>query len=223
MDNGYIKLHRKLLENPIVLSGDCYLLQLWIYILLKVNHCDNSFLFNGEEITIHKGEGVFGLNQMVRDLAKVNDERCPKFRKFKTIYYRRLKILEKLQNVKLKPTNKYTIISIINWDRYQENETQLKLKRNSTETQLKTNKNEENDKNIYTRKIFIENKEEILLEANKKYPDKNCKKAIEEFILKTGAKDYKYKNYKLAFYNWVREDNYGKYKLTSNTLDYKLA
>lgn len=144
---GWIKVYRKFLDSSIFLSKDVYLIQLWIYLLLKVNHKENKFLFNGQEIIVKKGSGIFGLNQIVKDLSKEKREGDKKFRKLKTIYYRRLKILENIGNVKLKPTNKYTLIEIINWDRYQENETQLKLKRNSTETQLKTNKNDNNDNN----------------------------------------------------------------------------
>ena len=145
--NGWIKLHRKILENPIFTSKDAYLAQLWIYLLLSVNHKSKRFLFNGEEISLEAGQGVFGLNQIVKDCKGLQREKTPKFRKYKTIYYRKLKLLEKIGNVKLQPTNKFTIITIPNWDKYQSDETQLKLNRNSTETQLKTNKKDKNEKN----------------------------------------------------------------------------
>lgn len=147
-NSGWICLHRKLLNSPVYTTGDPYLLQLWIYILLKVNHQDKRFLFNGKEVIVKKGSGIFGLNQIVRDLAGLKSENTKNFKKMKTIYYRKLKILENIGNLKLYPTNKYTLITVKNWGRYQENETQLKLKRNSTETQLKTNNNDNNVNNI---------------------------------------------------------------------------
>jgi len=61
---------------------------------------------------------------------------------------------------------------------------------------------------------FKEEKELILEEALEKYSDKDCERAIESFIAKNEAKNYKYKNYKLAFFNWVREDRFGEYSLS---------
>jgi len=148
MENqGWIKLHRKILEHPIFTSGDSYLIHLAIYLLLKVNHEDKRILFNGQEIVIKRGQGIFGLNQLVKELTPYKNENSRNFKKFKTIIYRRLKILEKLQFLKLQPTNKFTIITILNYDVYQASETPVKLQRNSSETPVKTNKNNKNDKN----------------------------------------------------------------------------
>ena len=146
-NQGWIKLHRKILDSTVYTSGDAHLFQLWIYILLKVNHKKSRFLFNGEEITIKPGSGVFGLNQIVKDLTGLKNENKPKFKKYRSIYFRRLKLLQNMKNIELKPTNKFTIITVVNWDQYQQNETQVKLKRNSSETQVKTNKNDKNVKN----------------------------------------------------------------------------
>lgn len=126
-------------------SGDPHLIQLWLYILLSVNHAEQRIWLNGTEITLQPGQGVFGLNQIVRALTRYHDETKKNFMKNRTCYYRKLKILEKLQNVKLKTTNKYTIITVLNWDSYQQNETQVKLKRNAGVT----NKNDKNDKKEY--------------------------------------------------------------------------
>jgi len=157
MDNqGWIKLYRKLLDDPIMTSGDSYLLQLWIYILLKVNYIEKRFIFNNKEMIIHKGQGIFGLNQIVKDCTIYKYENTSIFKKFKTIYYRRLKILKNLGNLKLQPTNKFTVITVLNWDKYQSNETQLKLKRNSTETPVLTNKNNKNYKININNKQYIE-------------------------------------------------------------------
>ena len=73
-NQGWIKLHRKILDSTVYTSGDAHLFQLWIYILLKVNHKKSRFLFNGEEITIKPGSGVFGLNQIVKDLTGLKNE-----------------------------------------------------------------------------------------------------------------------------------------------------
>jgi hypothetical protein len=151
-DNGWIKLHRKMLENPICNSQDSYLIQLWLHILLSVNHKEKRFLFNGKEMIVEAGQGIFGLNQITKDLTGIKKDKSKSFSKMKTLYYRKLKILENLGNLKLQPNNKFTLITVINWHKYQNKEcsieTQVNLQRNSSETQVKTNKNDKNDKNM---------------------------------------------------------------------------
>lgn len=70
----------------------------------------------------------------------------------------------------------------------------------------------------YSRSKFIKNKLEILESAKIKYPDKNCDKAIEDFIEKTGIKNYKYSDYRLAFFRWVRKDTFDEYRIKSSKL-----
>lgn len=72
----------------------------------------------------------------------------------------------------------------------------------------------ENSSNNFSFAKFKKEKDQILEDALEKYPDKDCRKAIESFIEKNEAKNYKYKNYRLAFFNWVREDRFGEYSLT---------
>jgi len=57
---------------------------------------------------------------------------------------------------------------------------------------------------IYTKKIFQKLQNEILKEAKSKYPDKDVNLVMEEFLEGIEIKDYHYKNYKLAFFKWVR-------------------
>jgi hypothetical protein len=95
MENkGWICLYRKLLDSPIMTCNDPYLLKLWVYILLRVNHKQARLMFNGKELTLEAGQGIFGLNQIVRDLTGLMNEKKSQFKKFKTIFYRKLKILK---------------------------------------------------------------------------------------------------------------------------------
>jgi hypothetical protein len=78
----------------------------------------------------------------------------------------------------------------------------------------KDNDNEnENDtdnekKIIYTKKYFKNHSKEILEEARNKYPDKNVDIVMEEFLDGIEIKDYKYKNYKLAYFKWIRNSKH---------------
>ena len=154
---GWVKLHRCFLEHPIFTSGDIHLLKLAIYILLKVNHRENRILFAGKEMTIPAGSGIFGIDQIVRDLTGLERKKSKKYRKFRTLYYRKLQILKKVGFLKLNPYNKFTVISIVNWEKYQaksekcnKNVTQVKLSCDSNVTKQEVYKNVKNEKETAT-------------------------------------------------------------------------
>lgn len=171
MSKGWIKLYRKTIDS--CLFSDEYLLQLWTYLLLSVNREQKKIIFNDNELIILPGSGIFGLNQIVTDIKKISNQKTKKFKKFKTIYYRRLKVLEKLRKVELQPTNKFTIITITKWLEHQQNETQVKLQCNSGVTPVKTNKNQENQENQKKNNIYTPN----FLSFWKTYPKKEGKGA----------------------------------------------
>lgn len=56
---GWIKIHRKLLENPIVMKDSDYL-AVWIYLLLNATHKNVDVLFNGTRKTLHSGQLITG-------------------------------------------------------------------------------------------------------------------------------------------------------------------
>ncbi|MBA7513280.1 hypothetical protein ES705_05291 [subsurface metagenome] len=142
------------MEHPIFTSGDIHLLKLAIYILLKVNHRENRILFVGKEMTIPAGSGIFGIDQIVRDLTGLQSKKSKKYQKFRSLYYRKLQTLKNIGFLKLKPYNKFTVISIVNWEKYQakrekcnSNVTQVKLNCNSSVTKQEVYKNVKNEKN----------------------------------------------------------------------------
>lgn len=58
---GWIKLHRKLLESEMWLTKPCSWNKVWIYILSKVNHEDNKFF--------KRGENFFNLTQEIKHIG----------------------------------------------------------------------------------------------------------------------------------------------------------
>ena len=57
-NNGWIKIHRKIMDNCIY--KDAHLLHLFIHCLLKANHKANKFLFNDKEMIIERGQFITG-------------------------------------------------------------------------------------------------------------------------------------------------------------------
>lgn len=125
MEHTWIKLYRKLLDSDIFRNEK--LLKIWIWLLLRANHKDNTFLLGREPITVKRGQFVMGINKSseVLNLAK------------STIHYW-VNYLNDIGKVELKKTNKYTVITIKNWDEYQG----VELKKNSKRTLKETNKND---------------------------------------------------------------------------------
>lgn len=97
---------------------------------MKANHKENTFLFGREKLTINAGQFIMGFKKSKEELNLA----------VSTIHYW-VNFLKDEGMVELKKTNKYTIITILNWDDYQS----VELKKNSSEnangTQKETNKN----------------------------------------------------------------------------------
>ena len=61
-NSGWVKLHRKLLDNPI--CGDNLRFKAWIMILLIVNHEPKSQIIKGNYVTIDRGETIRSLRSL---------------------------------------------------------------------------------------------------------------------------------------------------------------
>jgi len=66
MNNGWIKLHRKIFDNPIWQNEKA--LKIWIWCLLKANHKQNHILFSRQQIPIKKGQFIFGRKKASQEL-----------------------------------------------------------------------------------------------------------------------------------------------------------
>lgn len=82
-------------------------------------------------------------------------------------------------------------------------------------TKLYTNKDTNKD-TIYTKKYFQEHSDKILQEvkaeysSNPLYKNKDFGRVLQEFLDGIEIKDYKYKNYRLAYLKWLRNSRYIK-------------
>lgn len=139
-NNGWIKIHRKIMDNCIY--KDAHLLHLFIHCLLKANHKANKFLFNDKEMIIERGQFITGRLQLAEDL-NVNS----------SLVYRKLKILENLKIVNIKSNNKFSLVTVLKYNTYQDlittNEQQIEQpannQRTTNEQQANTNKKDKND------------------------------------------------------------------------------
>jgi len=208
--DGWIKLHRKILKWEWYDDPNTF--RVFIHCLLMANHEDNQW--RGQ--TVPRGSFLTGRNLLAKQTGlSVQSVRTA------------LEHLKLTNELTIKSTKQGTVIYINKYDDYQSREVQSTIKptneqptSNQRVTTNKKDKNIKNDKNnIYTIKLFLEHREKILLKAKEKYPDKNCEKAIEDFIGYIQSRKTKYRDFKLAFFNWVREDRFNQYGQQKNFIN----
>lgn len=143
--SGWIKLYRKLLENPLI--KEPRLLQVMAYCLLKANYKETKMLWNGQEIILKPGQFITGRTQANNDLGLKS-----------VMFDRKLKVLQNRGFLNREVNNRFSIITITNWEEYQgrqeEVNSQMNNKRTTDEQQMNTNKNVKNVKNEKEVKTF---------------------------------------------------------------------
>lgn len=136
---GWIKIHRKILENPIICKDSDYL-AVWIYLLLNATHKEIPALFKGKKIILQKGQLITGRKSMSNQL-KISESKI----------YRIINDFKSEQQIEQQTSNQNSLISILNWDKYQQieqqNEQQMNNERTTSEQRVNTNKNDKNVKN----------------------------------------------------------------------------
>ena len=132
---GWISLHRKILENPILNRSRVYSnFEAWVWLLLKANHKDNKFALGSEIVVVKKG-------QMITSQKKL----CLHFKWGSTKLRTFLKLLKNDNMIELETTSKATWITINNYCKLQDNQnvnkSQTKRKQRAPNVQTKTNNN----------------------------------------------------------------------------------
>lgn len=132
--DGWISLHRKLLDNPVVCKDPDHI-AVWIYLLLNATHSGYDTIFEGSRITLKPGQLITGRKSISSSL-KVSESKVQRV----------LKTFEIEQQIEQQTTPRNRLISILNWSQYQQSEQvfeqQLNNKRTTTEQQLNTNNND---------------------------------------------------------------------------------
>ena len=138
-DNGWIKLHRKVLDNPVVMK-DADHLAVWVYLLLNATHKDIPALFGGKKITLKPGQLITGRKSIAKHLH-VNESKVRRV----------LDDFESDQQIDRQRGNKSSVITVLCWDKYQitdqQNSQQMTSNWPTTDQQVTTNKNIKNIKN----------------------------------------------------------------------------
>lgn len=177
--NGWIKLHRKLLENPIVYKDQDYFI-VWITLLLMAAHEEKNVLLNGQKIQLHPGQLITGRKQL-SEKTHVEQHKVDRI----------LKVLKNEQQIEQQTTTGGRLITLINWTKYQEseqqNEQQVSNEWATSEQRVSTiqeckNVKKEKNKYIYAREEPLDSAIKDFVEHRKKMRKPMTDRAIELFI-----------------------------------------
>ena len=136
--DGYIKLHRKILENPVVCKDADYF-AVWIYLLVNATHKEYQSIFKGEKITLQPGQLITGRYAIASQFS-ISDSKVKRI----------LIGFENDRQIDRQRSNQNSLITILNWDTYQQCDRQdgqpMTDNCPTTDRQLTTNKNVKNER-----------------------------------------------------------------------------
>ncbi len=147
MSKGWISIHRKIKEHWLWKDKPFSKGQVWIDMLMMANHEDNKFILGNELIDVKRGS-------FVTSEVKLSEQWGWTRKRTRSF----LSVLELDQMLTKKSTTKYTTITIVNYDLYQDTGTTKEHEKNNEGTteehQKNINNNEKNnDNNVNKNKI----------------------------------------------------------------------
>ena len=179
--DGWLKLYRSILDSAVF--QDAEVLKVWVWLLCNVSFEQHDTVCYGKVISLKPGQIATG-RKKISQCTDLNE----------TKVYRALIALKSLGNIEIKSTNKYSIITVVNWDKYQDenckrtaNEQQTNSKTTAEEqqgdskrTQHKNGKNGKKEKNIYICSFFQSVWDEYPKKLGKDKVTKAAMKQLEE-------------------------------------------
>lgn len=140
---GWIKFHRKTLDNPIVMKDSAHF-AVWSYLLLNATHTELPAMFKGKRIVLQPGQLITGCIS-ISDKLKLNESKVRR-------------VLNDFQNdgqIDRQTSNKNSLISILNWDMYQKSDGQNggKYDKQPTDNRQTENKKVTTNKNVFIQEL----------------------------------------------------------------------
>ncbi len=141
MNNGWIKLHRKIRENEIWEKEPFNKRSAWIDLLLRATHKKEKFLIGNTIIKLKAGQIFTSEKKLAEDW---------KWSRWKVRCF--LNLLKEIGQIETpEKTSRYTILTIANWELYQSDnsnkDTNKNIKKTSKRHQKDTYKNVKNGNN----------------------------------------------------------------------------
>jgi hypothetical protein len=148
MDRGYIKVYRSLQDKGYY--SDPEYVSVWVHLLMKATYRPKEYLFNNRIHHLEPGQFITGRRVLARETG-VNRSKLERI----------LFCFESEQQIEQQTTNKFRIITILNWEKYQVDEQQKSYKRAASEQPVSTNKKDkkDNNKTLYSDCVYLSKEE----------------------------------------------------------------
>ena len=210
---GYIKVWRKIWDNPV--SSRAKYLSVFLFILSHANWKEKKAIVDNKTITIERGQWLGSILKIAEFFEDIS---------YATVHYivNWLKVDNIVDN---KPTNKYTLFTVKNYDDYQPLDTRVDNKVITKLEQIDTtNKDNKDKKNIlatakkkkYSSLDDLTEKDFVEIAERYKVPPAFVKIQFEKMVNWIEAKGKRYKNYKRALMNWVLKEAESKVERSQN-------
>lgn len=138
INETWVKLYRKSLQSSVWHNATIWMV--WSWCLMKANYETTRFPFNGKDIEIKKGQFITGIDKALKEVPTSRQS-----------YRTAITYLKSTGRITVKSTNKFSIYTIVNWEKYQSDKEKLTGKltneQQATNMPLTTYKNIKNDKN----------------------------------------------------------------------------
>lgn len=205
--SGYIKVTRDLIEKPIMQNPK--LLQVWMWCLLKTTYKNYEQMVGLKKISLSPGQFITGRHSGAAEL-KMNP----------STFWKNLQWLQSNESLDIKSNNKFTVITVVNWEVYQceqatddsKNDRKITAKeqQNNTNKKVKKVKNNNkppisplavNSKVQFAEFVSLTNDEYLSLVAEVgEHGAKRCLEILDNY---KGASGKQYKSDFRAIRNWV--------------------
>jgi hypothetical protein len=138
MDTGWIKIHRKLLDNPTVMK-DADHFAIWVWLLLKATHEGIDVIFGGERITLSPGQFTTG-RKVISNALGVSESKVQRV----------LSCFESEHQIEQRTDRQCRLITVLKWSEYQKreqrNEHQMNNDRTTSEQRVNTKQECKNER-----------------------------------------------------------------------------
>lgn len=197
MNRGYVHFWRKTLDSGWLRNHQLW--AFWSWCLLKATHKEFTAIVGLQRVHLKPGQFVFGLK-------KAAEETGLSVQQVRTV----LAFLENAGNLTIKTTNKFSIISIVNWDIYQGSEpqnnkqTNKPLTNDQQHTSTVTHKHNKRGATLAPEDFPIT--EPMRSYAKKKGYTGDLQTLSEKFLNYHRAKGSKFASWESAFKNWVLKE-----------------
>ena len=140
MDKGWISIHRQIRDCDLLWDDKPFSRgQAWIDLLLLANHEDKRIIFDGKVCEVKRGQRITSYRVLSREWGWSNT----KVANF-------LDVLEQEQMIVKKSDTKKTLITIVNYDKFQNIDLEKRHQNDTETTQKRRNNNDNNYNNNIT-------------------------------------------------------------------------